>query len=94
MNEFQIHVMARMSAIEHVLVHIGKIACLSAGLEPDHMKEMLRIESLKRDSETFPGADPALSDHLSDEIGASVKRLLGHIAADVETAYAKARGEE
>jgi len=93
MDAFQVEVMARFWAPDHVVRHIGKIACVGAGLEPEDVRAMAEQERAKRERETFPGADPALSDHLAAEIGENVNRLLSGIADDVaETHRLTAQG--
>lgn len=87
MDAFQVEVMARFVALEHIVRHIGKIACVAAGLGPDDVKLMAARELLKREEDAFPGANPAMSDHLAAEIGENVNRLLSGIADDVATAY-------
>jgi hypothetical protein len=84
----------RLKAIEHVLVHIGKIVFLEAGITPEQMKTARENgrENLLR--ETFPGLDPALADHVSAELADRVDGLLTQIEMLVTETYRKAsRGE-
>lgn len=56
---------------------------MAAGLDSDHAAQMRANAKEKLSNESFPGADPALSDHLADEIAASVDQILSGIEANL-----------
>jgi hypothetical protein len=84
----------RLVAIESVLTQIGKIACVAAGLMPEHARQMSENSRQTFLNEAFPGADPAIADHLSAEIAERVQEHLTHIANAVEAAYIARESQE
>jgi hypothetical protein len=84
----------RLQAIEFVLAQVGKIAMISAGITPDLAAQMRQNGREALLKETFPGADPAVADHLSAELADRVEALLKNIEWLVAEAYRKADQEE
>jgi hypothetical protein len=83
----QLDLEIRLIAIEAVLTQIGKIACIAAGITPELARQMSESSRATFLNEAFPGADPAIADHLSAELADRVQALLARIASDVEAAH-------
>jgi hypothetical protein len=85
----QLDLEIRLVAIETVLTQIGKIACIAAELTPEHARQMSEKGRQTLLMEAFPGADPAIADHVTAEIADRVQELLSRIASAVEAAYTR-----
>ena len=79
----------RLMAIEYVLVQIGKIALLDAGISPEQAKQMRENGREAMLKETFPGLDAAMGDHVGAELADRVEVLLNQIEILVADAYRK-----
>lgn len=90
----QLDLEIRLVAIESVLTQIGKIACIAAGLTPEHARKMSENSRSTFLNEAFPGADPAVADHLTAEIADRVQELLSYISNAVEAAYIARESQE
>ncbi len=79
----------RLQAIEFVLAQIGKIALVTAGITTEQAAEMRKNGRESMLKQTFPGADPAMADHVSAEFADRVEALLKNIEWLVADAYRK-----
>ena len=86
MDESKLKVLADFAALKYTLELIGKIACVAAGVNGDLVTQMRANVREQLASETFPGIDPALSDHFSAEVEARVDSILSGIEANVKAA--------
>jgi hypothetical protein len=84
----------RLQAIEFVLTQIGKVALITAGFTVDQAAEMRKNAREGLLKETFPGADPAMADHVSAEFADRVEFYLKQIEYLVAEAYRKAATRE
>jgi hypothetical protein len=84
----------RLMAIEYVLVQIGKITLIDAGITSGQAKQMREAGRELMLKETFPGLDAAMGDHVGAELADRVEALLNRIEILVEESYRKvSRGE-
>jgi hypothetical protein len=84
----------RLMAIEYVLVQIGKIALINAGITPEQAKQMRENGREAMLKETFPGLDAAMGDHVGAELADRVEVLLNRIEILVRETYRKASERE
>ena len=90
MSEMAFKMVAEQTAVKHVLTHVARIAYAGAGYSLAEIKETHQkmLEILR--GESFPGADPATSDHLAGEIAEAVEKIL----IQIETGLKEASGEQ
>jgi hypothetical protein len=69
----------RLTAIECVLCQVGKIAFTAAGLTAEDVRRMRANARSIFLEEPFPGADPAMGDHVGAELADSIEALFGQI---------------
>jgi hypothetical protein len=65
----------RLSAIEYMVAHTLNILLKHSGADEKAIAEVEAKASQMFRTTTFPGLDPALSDHLSAEFAAAIERL-------------------
>ena len=78
----------RLTAIEYLLINMGKAVYLTAQVPAEKMREMrenARTQLLL--GETSPGVDPSMGDHVGAELADRVEYLLGEIEILVADAY-------
>ena len=81
-------------AIEYVLVEIGKIALLNAGITSEQAEQFRKNGRQVMLNETYPGLDAAMADHVGAELADRVEALLNRIEILVGETYRKvSRGE-
>jgi len=93
-SKAELDVELRLMAIEYVLAQIGKIALLSSGISPEQAKQMRENGRAAMLTETFPGLDAAMGDHVGAELADRVEVLLNRIEILVADAYRKAHERE
>ena len=77
----------RLTAIEYLLINMGKAVYLTAQVPAEKMREMRENARTQLLSETFPGVDPSMGDHVGAELADRVEYLLGEIEILVADAY-------
>jgi hypothetical protein len=77
----------RLAAIEYLLINMGKAVYLTAQVPNEKMREMREGARKRLLSETFPGLDPTMGDHVGAELADRVEYLLGEIEKLVADAY-------
>jgi hypothetical protein len=81
MDEKEIKLEARLTAIEHLLTNLYRITYQLAGFSSETI-EAAHEQALKGlQVETFQGLDPALSDLWAAEIHDAISRLLSEISS-------------
>lgn len=74
----------RLMALEYALVHIGAVAFRKMGIDSSDIRATANAMRKRLLSETFSGADPAMSDHVSAEIGDRASWILTWLADVLE----------
>ena len=59
----QLDLEIRLTAIEYLLINMGKAVYLTAQVPAEKMREMRENARTQLLSETFPGVDPSMGDH-------------------------------
>ena len=77
----------RLTAIEYLLINMGKAVYLTAQVPAEKMREMRESARTQLLGETFPGVDPSMGDHVGAELADRVEYLLGEIEILVADAY-------
>ena len=58
----------RLTAIEYLLINMGKAVYLTAQVPAEKMREMRESARTQLLGETFPGVDPSMGDHVGAEL--------------------------
>ena len=77
----------RLTAIEYLLINMGKAVYLTAQVPAEKMREMRENAQKQLLGETSPGVDPSMGDHVGAELADRVEYLLGEIEILVADAY-------
>ena len=83
----QLDLEIRLTAIEYLLINMGKAVYLTAQVPAEKMREMRENARTQLLSETFHGVDPSMGDHVGAELADRVEYLLGEIEILVADAY-------
>lgn len=86
MDEKEISLTAQLMAIEHLLTGLYALSYMSRGYSLELVKSMHKLRLERARSETFPTADPALSDHAAGEFEIELERLFRAIEWRLEAA--------
>jgi hypothetical protein len=87
MDRQRLELEVRLAAIEYLLINIGKAVYLTAQVPNEKMREMREGARKRLLTETFPGLDPTMGDHVGAELADRVEYLLGEIEKLVAQAY-------
>lgn len=92
MDQAKLKLEARLQALEYVIIHVGKIALMSiAGYDEEKAnvaaKNLREAAYEKLGSETLPGIDAALADHVMAEIREAADKLFEGIESVVAKTY-------
>jgi hypothetical protein len=92
-EEHQINVAVRITALETILVHVAKVAFLASGGTEEGLDHLRRDAAEKLAAEGLPGMDASLSDHISAELESGVDRLIVKIRSAVSSARSQLLSE-
>lgn len=73
----------RLLALRRMIVHIGRIACVTAGITAEHVMQERGAMREKLLRETWPGVEPAMGDHLSAELADELDGLFRALAKEI-----------
>jgi hypothetical protein len=90
-TEEEIKLEARLMAIEHMLTKLYASHYLAKGYSLDLIRSMHKLQLGRAREETFPNANPALSDHVSGEFEIQLERLHNAVSEMVESAQAQSK---
>jgi hypothetical protein len=76
MDKEKIERSMRLTAIEYMIAHVMNLTYQLNGLSGETIKQADESAQRMIERQTWPGVDPAISDHLAAEFGAAVSRIL------------------
>jgi hypothetical protein len=78
-TEIELEMLARVIAQQKLLEHIGAMAFLLSGAGPERLQDLRQVADAALGEATFSGVDPAIADHLSDEVRLRFLEMLQEI---------------
>lgn len=89
MNKREIELAAQLAAIEHLVTNLYALNYLAKGYSPALVKSMHKLQIEQARQDTFPTANPALSDHAAAEFENELSRLLHAVESKLAAVRAK-----
>lgn len=87
MTETEMETAADISALRFAVVQLGRMFFLKTGISPEHAEMLHQNAAAKFREETFPGLDPAASDHFAALLEERVVEIFRAISQEVQQAH-------